>query len=151
MYWSTVHSVNLTRRLLSVRQVLLAEADAPLLPPATWQGLRDTLALLEEAGGATPEAFRTRLDALPVSPPPGCGEALQALAELAAMAQPSSGADPARALEEALDDATYWAGTLFDQSRPAAAPLAWHPPSLAADPVPTPRDPVRKGVPSGKS
>src|SRR3546814_5998908 len=73
----------------------------------------------------SPEAFRTRLDALPVSPPPGCGEALEALAELAAMAQPSSGADPAGELEEALDEATYWAGKLFDQCRAAAAALAW--------------------------
>src|SRR3546814_4913559 len=73
----------------------------------------------------SPEAFRTRLDALPVSPPPGCGEALEALAELAAMAQPSSGADAAGELEEALDEATYWAGKLSAQCRAAAAALAW--------------------------
>src|SRR3546814_3858356 len=91
----------------------------------------------------SPEAFRTRLDALPVSPPPGCGEALEALAELAAMAQPSSGADAAGELEEALDEATYWAGKLFDQCRAAAAALAWLPQSLAADPVPTMRELAR--------
>src|SRR3546814_15502269 len=83
-----------------------------------------------------------RSDALPVAPPPGCGEALEALAELAAMAQPSSGADAAGELEEALDEATYWAGKLFDQCRAAAAALAWLPQSLAADPVPTLRDPI---------
>ncbi|HEY9541672.1 MAG TPA: glucoamylase family protein, partial [Luteimonas sp.] len=143
LYVSTVDSGNLTGHLLTLRQGLLAQADAPVLAPATWQGLRDTLALLEEAGGATPEAFRTRLDALPVSPPPGCGEALEALAELAAMAQPSSGADPAGELEEALDEATYWAGKLFDQCRAAAAALAWLPQSLAADPVPTLRELAR--------
>src|SRR3546814_9704712 len=140
LYVSTVDSGNLTGHLLTLRQGLLAQADAPVLAPATWQGLRDTLALLEEAGGATPEAFRTRLDALPVSPPPGCGEAPEALAELAAMAQPSSGADPAGELEEALDEATYWAGKLFDKCRAAAAALAWLPQSLAADPVPMLRD-----------
>src|SRR3546814_1135067 len=65
LYVSTVDSGNLTGHLLTLRQGLLAQAAAPVLAPATWQGLRDTLALLEEAGGATPEAFRTRLDALP--------------------------------------------------------------------------------------
>src|SRR3546814_17980495 len=70
-------------------------------------------------------------------------EALEALAELAAMAQPSSGADPAGELEEALDEATYWAGKLFDQCRAAAAALAWLPQSLAADPVPPPRELAR--------
>src|SRR3546814_4915640 len=89
------------------------------------------------------EALPIWLDALPVSPTPGCGEALEALAELAAMAQPSSGADAAGELEGALDEATYWAGKLFDQCRAAAAALAWLPQSLAADPVPTLRELAR--------
>src|SRR3546814_12984796 len=59
------------------------------------------------------------------------------------MAQPSSGADAAGELEEALDEATYWAGKLFDQCRAAAAALAWLPQSLAADPVPTLRELAR--------
>src|SRR3546814_9951996 len=71
LYVSTVDSGNLTGHLLTLRQGLLAQADAPVLAPATWPGLRDTLALLEEAGGATPEAFRPRREALPVHPRPG--------------------------------------------------------------------------------
>src|SRR3546814_17611236 len=59
------------------------------------------------------------------------------------MAQPSSGADPAGELEEALYEATYWAGKLFDKCRAAAAALAWLPQSLAADPVPTLRELAR--------
>src|SRR3546814_15869285 len=60
-----------------------------------------------------------------------------------AMAQPSSGADAAGELEEALDEATYWAGKLFDQCRAAAAALARLPQSIAADPVPTLRELAR--------
>src|SRR3546814_1401766 len=59
------------------------------------------------------------------------------------MAQLSSGADAAGELEEALDEATYWAGNLFDQCRAAAAALAWLPQSLAADPLPTLRELAR--------
>src|SRR3546814_7698215 len=55
LYVSTVDSGNLTGHLLTLRQGLLAQADAPVLAPATWQGLRDTLALLEEAGGRSEE------------------------------------------------------------------------------------------------
>src|SRR3546814_15902717 len=84
-----------------------------------------------------PEAFRDRLDALSASPPTSCGEALEALAELVALAHPSPGVDSGDELEEALDEATYWAGKLFDQCRAAAAALAWLPQSLAGGPVPT--------------
>src|SRR3546814_14139043 len=58
LYVSTVASGNLTGHLLTLRQGLLAQADAPVLAPATWQGLRDTPALREEAGGGPPAAER---------------------------------------------------------------------------------------------
>src|SRR3546814_10343425 len=90
-----------------------------------------------------PEAFRDRLDALSASPPTSCGEALEALAELVALAHPSPGVDSGDELEEALDEATYWAGKLFDQCRAAAAALAWLPQSLAGGPVPTLRELAR--------
>src|SRR5690606_26324771 len=139
LYVSTVDSGNLVGHLLTLRQGLLAQADAPVLAPATWQGLRDTLAVLEEAGGAMPEAFRARLDALSVPVPTSCGQAQEALSELAALARPS-GEDEAGELEETADDAGYWAGKLFEQCRAAQASLAWLPSSLAAGPVPTLRE-----------
>src|SRR3546814_2136559 len=128
---------------LTRRRGLLGQADARLLAPATWQGWRDTLGVLDGAGGAMPEAFRDRLDALSASPPTSCGEALEALAELVALAHPSPGVDSGDELEEALDEATYWAGKLFDQCRAAAAALAWLPQSLAGGPVPTLRELAR--------
>src|SRR3546814_16892564 len=48
LYVSTVDSGNLTGHLLTLRQGLLAQADAPVLAPAPWHGLRDTLAVLAE-------------------------------------------------------------------------------------------------------
>src|SRR3546814_20286352 len=65
LYVSTVDSGNLTGHLLTLRQGLLAQAAALVLATSTWQGLRDTLPLLEVAGGATPAAFRPRIAAPP--------------------------------------------------------------------------------------
>ena len=48
-YISTVDSGNLAGHLLTLRQGLLAMADAPVLAPATFNGLADTLAVLEDA------------------------------------------------------------------------------------------------------
>src|SRR5690606_6792282 len=130
LYVSTVDSGNLSGHLLTLRQGLLAQPDVPVLAPATWQGLRDTLAVLEKAGGEVPEAFRTRLDALLASPPADCGEASEALAELVALAEPAAGTDHDADAEGPPDEAAYWSGKLFEQCRAAAAALAWLPRSF---------------------
>ncbi|PAM45956.1 hypothetical protein CEJ63_23380, partial [Acinetobacter baumannii] len=47
-YVSTVDSGNLAGHLLTLRQGLLALVDAPVLAPHTFDGLADTLGVLEE-------------------------------------------------------------------------------------------------------
>src|SRR5690606_41526700 len=49
-YVSTVDSGNLSGHLLTLRQGLLAQPDAPVLAPATWQGLGDVAGVLVESG-----------------------------------------------------------------------------------------------------
>ncbi|MDN5781968.1 MAG: glycosyltransferase family 2 protein, partial [Luteimonas sp.] len=135
LYISTVDSGNLAGHLLTLRQGLLAQADAPVLAPATWQGLRETLAVLEEAGGSPQDSFRQKLDALSASPPSTCGEASLALAELTAMAQPpvSSGESTDGAEDPgASTEAAYWLQKLLDQCHAATAALAWLPEPQAA-------------------
>ncbi|MHC9086600.1 GH36-type glycosyl hydrolase domain-containing protein [Luteimonas sp. RIT-PG2_3] len=53
-YISTVDSGNLAGHLLTLRQGLLALIDAPVLAPTTFQGIADTLGVLEEACAALP-------------------------------------------------------------------------------------------------
>src|SRR5690606_28302305 len=149
LYVSTVDSGNLSGHLLTLRQGLLAQPDVPVLAPATWQGLRDTLAVLEKAGGEVPEAFRTRLDALLASPPADCGEASEALAELVALAEPAAGTDHDADAEGPPDEAAYWSGKLFEQCRAAAAARAWLPRSFDGEPVPTLRELARAAPDDG--
>src|SRR5690606_15176161 len=82
-------------------------------------------------------------DALSNASPATCGEALEALAELVALAPPLPGAEPDAEPEGPVDESGYWAGKLSDQCRAAAAALAWLPGSLAAGPVPTLRELAR--------
>ncbi|WP_417473195.1 GH36-type glycosyl hydrolase domain-containing protein [Luteimonas mephitis] len=143
LYISTVDSGNLAGHLLTLRQGLLAQADVPILAPATWQGLRDTLGVLEEAGGNLPDAFGRKLDALLPAPPTTCAEASLALAELTALAQPAAGPGDSAEAErdaDAATDADYWLRKLLDQCHAAAAALAWLPQARAAAPVPTLRE-----------
>ncbi|WP_372012499.1 GH36-type glycosyl hydrolase domain-containing protein [Pseudoxanthomonas sp. 10H] len=100
-YVSTVDSGNLAGHLLTLRQGLLALADAPVLAPHTFDGLADTLAVLEEAletgAPVAPPADAARADAVaafraalaprlaqPPSTPAKAGEALAGLAAHAA-------------------------------------------------------------------
>nr|WP_241093355.1 glucoamylase family protein [Xanthomonas sp.] len=62
-YLSTVDSGNLAGHLLTLRQGLLALCDAPVLSPATFDGLADTLGVLREDCGA-PAREHTALDAM---------------------------------------------------------------------------------------
>ncbi|WP_312770122.1 GH36-type glycosyl hydrolase domain-containing protein [Pseudoxanthomonas mexicana] len=95
-YISTVDSGNLAGHLLTLRQGLLALVDAPVLAPATFTGLADTLAVLEDArqgvreeGDTLPaalDAFRTSLAQAQREPPATIEEAERVLARLAAHA-----------------------------------------------------------------
>ena len=73
-YISSVDSGNLAGHLLTLRPGLLALPDAPILPPHTFHGLRNTLELLVGAGSIAQPATVTRLqkalDEACDSPPP---------------------------------------------------------------------------------
>ena len=60
-YISSVDSGNLAGHLLTLRPGLLALPDAPILPPQTFHGLRNTLELLVGAGSIAQPAAVTRL------------------------------------------------------------------------------------------
>ncbi|MBE0487778.1 MAG: cyclic beta 1-2 glucan synthetase [Halomonas sp.] len=85
-YVSSVDSGNLSGHLLTLSRGLLEMADAPILPPRCWQGLRDTLALIEECGGATAqgplEAYRQLLDSTSATPQDSLTTWYQALTRL---------------------------------------------------------------------
>jgi cellobiose phosphorylase len=96
-YVSTVDSGNLAGHLLTLRQGLLALADAPVLAPATFTGLADTLAVLEDAledtqtdGDASSLAvfeFRTVLTQAQREPPATVTDAERMLARLVVHAE----------------------------------------------------------------
>ncbi|HVI59124.1 MAG TPA: glucoamylase family protein, partial [Luteimonas sp.] len=143
LYVSTVDSGNLSGHLLVLRQGLLAQADAPVLAPATWQGLRDTVGVLREhAAGGAGEALAERLQALCAAPPASCGTARQALDGLAQMAQ--SLAEATGEPDDAAE-ARYWARKLLAQCREALAAIAWLPQGLDAAAIPTLRGLARAG------
>ncbi len=60
-YISSVDSGNLAGHLLTLRPGLLALPDAPILPPQTFHGLRNTLELMAEAGPIAQPAAMARL------------------------------------------------------------------------------------------
>ncbi len=140
-YVSTVDSGNLAGHLLTLRQGLLALVHAPLLPPAAWSGLADTLGVLREAVDAGGEAVATAAPALDAyaatlasaSPPPSLQAAAHVLASLV---------DQARAIEDALqvpladidamaaDEIAHWRDALSRQSLALRDELAWLAPWL---------------------
>jgi cyclic beta-1,2-glucan synthetase len=91
-YVSTVDSGNLAGHLLTLRQGLLQMADAPILAPTTFNGISDTLGIVEEAAASLPErsatvtldlaAFRSCLAAIDASPGMSLDQALSALVAL---------------------------------------------------------------------
>ncbi len=158
LYVSTVDSGNLAGHLLTLRQGLLALVDAPLLAPATWQGLRDACGLLREAsGGHADRDFLHQLDGIRARLPLPATELASALAELTAQAQaqldalvagtpagtPPADADPMpgmpadHASGDGSNDAAYWARKLLQQCRAAQAELAWWSPCDAGDVMPS--------------
>ncbi|WP_372486760.1 GH36-type glycosyl hydrolase domain-containing protein [Stenotrophomonas sp. WHRI 8082] len=151
-YISTVDSGNLAGHLLTLRQGLLALADAPVLAPATFAGLADTLGVLEEdrlSGHADNAAlstavgtFRALLTQVQQQPPGTLGTAADSLASLArhaeAIAQAWPAAAPAdvpvphwptalaNACTDALAELQYFVGTAMpaDAALPSLRDLA---------------------------
>ncbi|UNK49694.1 cyclic beta 1-2 glucan synthetase [Lysobacter sp. S4-A87] len=136
-YISTVDSGNLAGHLLTLRQGLLALVDAPLLAPCTFEGMADTLGVLEEATEASgrDEAltgalanFRSTLD-LARAQPTTIADADRLLAQLVIQASEIVSAWPAP-----LEDvhAPDWPGLLASACRSAHDELRHFFPDLPA-------------------
>lgn len=146
-YVSTVDSGNLSGHLLTLRQGLLALADTPVLAPATFTGLVDTLGVLEEEhalggrpGTAVPSAlaeFREALAQALDAPPRSVHHAFGVLAVLSAHADVILAMWPASASGD--PERPHWPAALVAACRGAQAEL-----SLFAAPDPT--GPVRSGA-----
>ncbi|HEV3008954.1 MAG TPA: glucoamylase family protein, partial [Burkholderiales bacterium] len=106
LYVSSVDSGNLACHLLTLRPGLLALADAPILAPRCFEGLRDTAALAADAG------LQADVEAACVSPPATALAALAILKQLAARAAEMT-ANPwaqslARQCHAARDELTHF-------------------------------------------
>ncbi len=136
-YVSMVDSGNLAGYLLTLRAGLLAMADEPIVIERWCEGVRDTLALLQEAMGDTPAAggpvasFARLLNAHIASPPQTLAAAMSMLKALhasaddvraafahaeAATSQDAPAGDSGRA-ERARAEASFWAQALSTQCR----------------------------------
>ncbi|MFP7723513.1 GH36-type glycosyl hydrolase domain-containing protein [Lysobacter sp. A3-1-A15] len=154
-YISTVDSGNLAGHLLTLRQGLLALRDAPVLAPATWQGLYDTLDVLLESRGGTPAdgalvALRNAVLAARESPPSTLRDASLLLTTLRGLAYDvvEGGSPPYDIVVEdtpAMDDpprprtdpraeaaaeAAHWARALLVQCMAVHDDLLWLSPWL---------------------
>ncbi len=152
-YISTVDSGNLAGHLLTLRQGLLALVDAPVLSRCTFDGLADTLGVLDEtrrSAGHTDEAliaalasFRAALDPARAQPPATMGDAERTLSNLLLRAGDIHAAWPVTATDDA--NAPHWPTVLVATCEAALAELRYFAPDAVADasddaagePVPT--------------
>nr|WP_183960731.1 glycoside hydrolase family 94 protein [Chiayiivirga flava] len=152
-YISTVDSGNLAGHLLTLRQGLLALIDAPILARSTFDGLADTLGVLEETRRATPSAddaieraivrFRATLDIARGAAPDTLRSAERTLAELAAQAREIRAAWPAATDGLAGLAEPDWSAALVDACESAQAELVFFAPWLdAVDDGPPPAGPI---------
>ncbi|PZQ10834.1 MAG: cyclic beta 1-2 glucan synthetase [Rhodanobacter denitrificans] len=126
-YVSTVDSGNLAGHLLTLRQGLLALADAPILAPATFTGLADTLAVLEDelaglpAEGDAPSLalaeFRAALTQAQRAPPATFADADRLLVRLLQHAEGIAAVWPAGAAEPVHPH--HWPTALIESCRSA--------------------------------
>ncbi|MEI4516590.1 MULTISPECIES: glucoamylase family protein [unclassified Stenotrophomonas] len=147
-YVSTVDSGNLAGHLLTLRQGLLALVDAPVLAPHTFDGLADTLGVLDEERqrlrpGDAPLAealshLRQRLVATRADLPRGAAEALARLQELAGLADTVLAQWPAPVSPQ--DGDLHWPALFAAECHAGCAALADIPVDASADadaPVPS--------------
>ncbi len=131
-YVSTVDSGNLAGHLLTLRQGLLALVDAPVLAPHTFDGLADTLGVLEEerqrhrpGDAQLVEALnhlRQRLAATRTDPPRGTAQVLARLQELAGLADAVLAQWPAPLSPE--EGELHWPALFAAECHAARAALA---------------------------
>jgi len=159
-YVSTVDSGNLAGHLLTLRQGLLALVDAPVLAPHTFDGLADTLGVLDEERqrlrpGDAPLAealnhLRQRLVATRADLPRGAAEALARLQELAGLADTVLAQWPAPVSPQ--DGDLHWPALFAAECHAACAALADIPVDASADadaPVPSLRQLAALPGPAG--
>ncbi|MFC3814956.1 GH36-type glycosyl hydrolase domain-containing protein [Lysobacter sp. GCM10012299] len=136
-YISTVDSGNLAGHLLTLRQGLLALLDAPVLAPCTFDGMADTLGVLEETAETLGRddalakalaSFRTTLDAARAHVPT-VADADRLLTQLTAQAAGIASAWPALGEDVHAPD---WPGLLAEACLSAQAELRFFFPELAA-------------------
>jgi len=137
-YISTVDSGNLAGHLLTLRQGLLALAEAPVLAPCTFEGLADTLGVLEETHRAaypddaalarTVADFRAALALALAQRPATASDAERTLVQLSARADEILTAWPVAAPEDA--NAPHWPTALAEACRSAHAELRFFVPDL---------------------
>jgi len=150
-YVSTVDSGNLAGHLLTLRQGLLALIDAPVLSPHTFDGLSDTLGVLEEERqrlrpgdaqlGDALNALRQSLAATRTDPPRGATQALARLHALVGLADAVQAQWPAPPSPE--EGELHWPALFAAECHAAHAALAGIPAdaSAAVDaPVPSLRE-----------
>lgn len=140
-YISTVDSGNLAGHLLTLRQGLLALADAPVLTQHTFQGLADTLGVLEETRRSAAlasdalvtalAAFRERIDAVRAQPPVSLMDAERVLTALSKQAQAIESAWPAPAEAAEQAPALHWPTALAVACQSALDELLHFAPWLA--------------------
>lgn len=158
-YISTVDSGNLAGHLLTLRQGLLALADAPVLAPHTFDGLADTLGVLEDELARQPLATGAEADALAAALS-GFREALAPAVELRAQAAGQAERRLAQLMAHAeailaawppalapVDGRRHWPAALLEACQDAHAELLFFMPGLlagdrlaagdASEPIPT--------------
>ncbi|MGY0618258.1 GH36-type glycosyl hydrolase domain-containing protein [Lysobacter sp. A378] len=131
-YVSSVDSGNLAGHLLTLRQGLLALADAPLVSPMALQGLADTLDVLRESegdipGGETVNNLERVLQSALASPPVELAEAARLFDRLHQL-----GDDIRRDQAAGFGESGEWVQALMDQCRMVSDDLVWLAPWLAA-------------------
>ncbi len=141
-YISTVDSGNLAGHLLTLRQGLLALADEPILAAHTFDGLADTLGVLEETRRAAHHdgeeleralaAFHAQLDAVRAQPQRSLREIERTLARLAASAQAIATAWPLPTAAPEAQAEPHWPVALVAACESAQAELLHFAPWLAA-------------------
>ncbi|WP_159015832.1 glycoside hydrolase family 94 protein [Cognatiluteimonas profundi] len=112
-YVSTVDSGNLCGHLLTLRQGLLELIDQPVLPRATFGGLRDTLDVLAEMHDA-PEVLQPLRQALDAAIAHPAASLVGALSQLVAIRTHAEELE--QSLSAATEEARHWAASLRRQS-----------------------------------
>lgn len=131
-YVSSVDSGNLAGHLLTLRQGLLALVDAPVLAPHTFDGLADTLGVLQEERGRlgaqegpledSVRRFEQRLVGIRLDPPATVRAAAAQLSELCALARGILAAWPSP--DRPGEGELHWPALLLDECEAAVAALS---------------------------